>query len=74
MSKGNVIYNVVIYIGSMMSHDTRVIYTTSKESQAERFLHTYCKNHPEVNKAYIERQYGTREDRRNEKRRYEDED
>lgn len=55
MAKGNMIYSVVVYIGDFMSHDTRVIYTCSKESQAQRYLHTYLKSHPDVSKAYIER-------------------
>lgn len=58
MSKNNCIYNVVVYVGGMSSHDTRVIYTTSKQSNAESFLHAYTKEHPEVCKAYIERSYG----------------
>ena len=58
MSNGNCIYKVVVYTGGMYSHDTRTIYTTSKESNAERFLHAYLKEHPEVQKAYIERSYG----------------
>ena len=63
MSKGNCIYNVVVYVGEFTSHDTKVVYTTSKESNAERFLHGYLKEHPEVNKAFIERIYGRAEKR-----------
>ena len=71
MSKGKCIYKVVVYVGDFMSHDTRTIYTTSKMSKAEEYLHDYCNAHPEVVKAYIERSYG-REDIRNAKRSYED--
>lgn len=63
MSKGNCIYKVVVYVGGMYSHDTRVVYTTAKESNAERFLHAYLKEHPEVCKAYIERSYGRQSSR-----------
>lgn len=63
MSKRNCIYKVVVYVGGMYSHDTRVVYTTSKESTAERFLHAYLKEHPEVCKAYIERSFGRAERR-----------
>lgn len=73
MAKGNCIYNVVVYVGGMMSQDCRVIYTTSKMSNAERFLHAYVKDHPEVCKCYIERTYG-RADKRNAKRMCEDYD
>ena len=71
MSKGNIIYLVVKYEGDINSHETRVIYTTSKESQAEKFLHAYLKNHPEVCKAYIERRF-SRESVRDAKRRREE--
>lgn len=73
MSKGNCIYNVVIYTGDFMSHDKKVVYTTSKESNAERFMHSYLKEHPEISKAYIERSFG-REARRNAKYMREDEE
>ena len=73
MAKGNCIYKVVVYVGDFTSHDTRTIYTTSKQSKAEEYLHDYCKEHPEVTKAYIERSYG-REAMRNEKRRFDDEE
>ena len=73
MSKGNCTYDVVVYIGNFSSHDTRVIYTTSKESNAERFLHSYLKEHPEICKAYIERSY-RRFDERRAKHMREDED
>ena len=58
MSKNNCIYNVVVYVGDFMSHDRRTVYTCSKQSKAEQFLHDYCKDHEEVTKAYIERSYG----------------
>lgn len=73
MAKGNCIYNVVVYIGGLSSHNTQVVYTTSKESKAEQFLHDYLKEHEEVCKAYIERTYG-RADKRNAKYMREDED
>lgn len=73
MSKGNCIYNVVVYVGGLSSHDTRIIYTSSKESNAERFLHAYLKEHEEVCKAYIERSYG-HEAKRNAKYMREDEE
>ena len=63
VSKGNCIYRVVVYVGEFTSHDTKVVYTTSKESNAERFLHAYLKEHTEVNKAFIERTYGRTEKR-----------
>ena len=71
MAKGNCVYKVVVYVGDFASHDTRVVYTTSKESKANTYLHDYLKSHPEVNKAYIERSFG-REAMRNAKRSYED--
>ena len=67
MSKGNCIYNVVIYVGGMDSHDVRVVYTTSKQSNADKFLNDYLKKNADVCKAYIERSY-SRQDRRNAKR------
>lgn len=73
MAKGNCIYKVVVYVGDMTSHDTKTVYTTSKQSKADKFLHDYCKEHVEVCKAYIERSY-SRESIRNEKRRYEDDE
>ena len=57
MSKGNCIYNVVVYIGDFSSRETRTIYTTSKQSNAEAFLAEYLREHEEVNKAYIQRSY-----------------
>lgn len=73
MSKGNCIYKVCVYVGGMSSHEVKVVYTTSKMSNAERFLHEYTKEHSEVCKAYIEREY-TRDSRRNAKYMREDED
>ena len=73
MAKGNIIYTVVVYVGDFSSHDRRVIYSTSKQSQAEKYLHDYCKEHDEVSKAYIERSF-CRQAQRDAKRRYEDED
>ena len=73
MSKNNCIYKVVVYNGGMDSHDCKVVYTTSKQSKAEEYLHDYCKQHDEVCKAYIERSYG-REALRNQKRRYDDDE
>lgn len=67
MSKGNCIYKVCVYVGGFNSHEVKVIYTTSKMANAERFLHEYTKEHAEVCKAYIEREYG-RELKRNAKR------
>ena len=58
MGKNNCVYKVVVYIGSFESHERQVVYTTSKMSNAERFLHDYCDKHAEVSKAYIERSYG----------------
>ena len=66
MSKNNCIYNVVVYVGDFYSHDTKIVYTTSKMSNAEAFLNKYTKEHPEVCKAYIERSYD-RNARRNAK-------
>lgn len=73
VSKGNCLYNVVVYVGNLSSHDSKCVYTTSKMSNAERFLHEYTKEHPEVCKAYIERSY-SREAKRNAKYMREDED
>lgn len=73
MGKGNCVYKVVIYVGDFYSHDKRVIYTSSKMSKAEEYLHDYCRSHPELSKAYIERSYG-REEMRNAKRHYDDEE
>lgn len=58
MSKGNCIYQVCVYVGGFNSHSTKVVYTTSKMANAERFLHEYVEKHPEVCKAFIERSYG----------------
>lgn len=65
MAKGRMIYTVVVYVGGLDSHETRAIYTCSKESDAERFLHKYVKAHPEVCKAYIERSLNMRLNRNN---------
>ena len=73
MSKGNCIYNVVVYIGDFSSRETRVIYTTSKQSNAERFLAEYLREHEEINKAYIERSYDYAS-KRNAKRMREDDE
>ena len=73
MSKGNCIYKVCIYVGGFESHDFKVIYTTSKMANAERFLHEYTDQHPEVCKAYIERSYGREELRRFKRLREEEE-
>ena len=73
MGKGNCLYQVCVYEGDMSSHCKKVVYTTSKESNAERFLHTYLKEHPNVCKSYIERSYG-RDSRRNAKYMREDND
>ena len=64
MSKGNMTYEVVIYIGGFDSKETRVLYTTSKEKDAERYLHTYLRSHPEVSKAFIQRSYSRNVQRR----------
>lgn len=58
MSKGNCIYKVCVYVGGINSHESKVVYTTSKMSNAERFLHEYLDEHSEVCKAFIERSYG----------------
>lgn len=60
MAKKNYLYTVVVYVGGLASHDSRVVYTCSKESDAEKYLHKYLREHPEVCKAYIERAYNTR--------------
>ena len=60
MAKGKMLYQVCVYVGGLSSHDTRVVYTTSKESEADTFLHKYLKDHPEVCKAYIERSVNMR--------------
>jgi len=73
VAKGNCIYRVCVYIGNMHSQESKVVYTTSKLANAERFLHEYTREHPEVCKAYIERSYA-RESRRNAKYLREDED
>lgn len=60
MAKGNMLYKVVVYVGGLSSHNTQVIHICSKESEAEKRLHEYIKGHPEVCKAYIEREFNTR--------------
>lgn len=67
MSKGNCIYNVVVYIGGFESHDRKVVYTTPKESKANEYLHKYMREHEEVCKAFIERSFN-RAEMRNAKR------
>ena len=66
VSKGNCLYKVCVYVGGLYSHESKVVYTTSKMANAERFLHEYIKSHHEVCKAYIERSY-THESKRNAK-------
>lgn len=73
MAKGNCLYQVCVYEGSMSSYDKKVVYTTSKESEAERFHHSYLKEHPNVCKSYIERSYG-RDTRRRVKHMREDDE
>ena len=64
MSKGNITYNVCIYVGDFDSRETRVIYSTSKESNAQKFLHDYMRKNTDVQKAFIERKYSRNEMRR----------
>lgn len=73
MSKGNITYSVCIYVGDFDSRQSMVIYTTSKESNAQKFLHEYLRSHPEVQKAFIERKYSRNEIRRSKRMREEDE-
>ena len=73
MSKGNCIYSVCVYVGGFNSHEVKVVYTTSKMANAERFLAQYTRENPQVCKAYIERSYG-RETKRSAKYMREDED
>lgn len=73
MSKGNCIYKVCVYVGGFNSHEAKVVYTTSKMANAERFLAEYTREHSEVCKAYIERSYG-RDYKRSAKHMREDED
>lgn len=73
MSKGNCIYKVCVYVGGFSSQEVKVVYTTSKMANAERYLANYARNHAEVCKAYIERSYG-RDSRRSAKHMREDED
>lgn len=60
MAKGKMLYKVVVYVGGLTSHDTKTVYTCSKESDAEKYLHKYLKEHPEVCKAYIEKSVNMR--------------
>jgi len=60
MAKGKMLYQVVVYVGDFYSHDTKTVYTCSKESGAEKFLHKYLKEHKEVCKAYIEKSVNMR--------------
>lgn len=69
MANGNCVYKVCIYTGNMESRESRCIYTTSKQSKAEAYLHSYLREHPEVCKAYIEREF-TRQSMRDRKSRY----
>lgn len=73
MSKGNMIYNVCIYVGDFDSREVRVVYSTSKESSAQKFLHEYMRKNPDVQKAYIERKFSRNEVRRSKRMREEDE-
>ena len=54
------IYKVVVYVGDFTSHDRRVVYTTSKESDAKKYLFDYMKDNPDISKAYIECDYNRR--------------
>lgn len=74
VSKGNMMYNVCIYVGDFDSKEVRVIYSTNKESKAQEYLHDYLRNNPEICKAYIERKYSRNEDRRSKYMREEDEE
>ena len=60
MSKGNMLYRVVVYVGGLSSHSTKTVYICSKESEADKYLHDYIKAHTEVCKAYIERDFNSR--------------
>ena len=60
MAKKNYLYTVCVYVGGLSSHDCREIYTCSKESDAEKYLHKYLREHTDVTKAYIERTYNMR--------------
>ena len=73
MSKGNCVYEVYVYVGGYNSHNAQVVYTTSKMTNAERFLNEYVDRHPEVYKAFIERSYG-KKTKRNAKYMREDEE
>lgn len=74
MSKGSCMYSVYVYVGGLSSHDVKKIYTTSKQSDAEKFLHAYTKKHEEVCKAYIERSFGRSDLRKAKRMREEDDD
>lgn len=74
MSKGNMMYNVCVYVGDFDSKEIRVIYSTSKESKAQDFLHEYLRKNPEICKAYIERKFSRNEGRRSKRLREEDEE
>lgn len=60
MAKGKMLYKVCVYVGGYSSHETKVVYTCSKESDAQAYLHKYLKKHPEVYKAFIERSVNMR--------------
>ena len=72
MSKGNMIYSVCIYVGDFDSRETRVIYTASKESDAQKYLHDYLRKNPDVQKAYIKRKYSRNENIRSKRMREEE--
>lgn len=74
MSKGNIIYNVVIYVGDFDSKERRVIYSSSKESNAQKFLHDFLRKNDDVCKAYIERIYSRQAGRERKHFREDDED
>lgn len=73
MSKGNMMYNVCVYIGDFDSKEYRVIYSSSKESKAQDFLHEYLRKNPNVCKAFIERKYSRNENKRSKYLREEEE-
>ena len=70
MSKHNVLYSVVCYIGGLESRVTKTLYQTTKLSDAERYLYKYIDSNPNCSKIYIESSYNTKFD----KRRFDDED
>lgn len=64
MSKGNILYSVVAYVGGLESRETRVLFRSTKESEAEAYLYGYMDTHPELTKVYIERTYVRKYDKR----------